>query len=201
MDREENRAQVNFIIPWVLANLFGYIVGYIILFLISIFSVSIGQILPSNVLNQLNVAFGILFIFEFPVFFSLLLGIATSQWIVLRSRLKHVGLWIPITILGYFVIRFIITGARWVGISNRPFSILLFGKLALVGGVIGFFQWIILKKELNQAITWIFINFIAISIWQIFETYAGQYGGILGWVLSCFISGYWLKYKIESSFT
>ena len=199
MDREEKRAQVNFIIPWVITNLFGYILGHITISLLSLFSVGIGSILPSNIINQLNVAFGLIFINQFPFYFSLLLGITISQWIVLRHRLKHVGFWIPITILGYFVIKLIITGARWIGISNIPFSILLLGKLSLAGGVIGFFQWIILKKNLNNAIMWLFISFIAVSIWYIFETYVGQIGGILGWVLSCFITGYWLKYKIESS--
>lgn len=74
-----------------------------------------------------------------------------GQWIVLSTRLKKVGLWIPFTAVGFplGVILGSFIGGRFDGVDS--YLVLSFVPGTLLGG----FQWAVLYKKVRNSVWWI----------------------------------------------
>ncbi len=108
--------------------------------------------------------------------------IGLAQWLVLRRELKRAGLWVVATVAGYASIGVLplIAGAFQPGWSDWAFTLILNGKmhwlarvvadwpaaawppgaltLTLFGAVLGFAQWLMLRRRVYQAGWWIAIS-------------------------------------------
>lgn len=105
-----------------------------------------------------------------PVFgalFGLMLGSATGlfQWLVLRRRLAGVGLW-PLATLSAYTIFWLLHNAEAFGFAHTPWGLVVqgFGHGAIVGGLIGAAQYLVLRGRLPAAGRWALASIVSWSL-------------------------------------
>jgi len=89
-----------------------------------------------------------LFMFVFVPLFCLLTGFV--QYLLLRRYLPQMGWWILVTGLGWLSV---MVSLQLMNFMLANLSILL--GFPLIGALIGFFQWLLLRRHITQAAWWI----------------------------------------------
>ncbi|NLG73252.1 MAG: hypothetical protein GX495_14580 [Chloroflexi bacterium] len=91
-------------------------------------------------------------------FTGLILGL--FQWLILRSRVRNAGWWVPATAAGWgagFLLG--VFAAQWFGLAGYPFGLLIGG---ITGAVLGILQWAALVHGgVRDATMWIPISVFA----------------------------------------
>ena len=189
-----------FLLHWVLANCIGVGIGYFLLYWILIFSGIIGSPLPpvdrelkviiadtvNNILKTL------------PLFLS----ITFAQWVVLKSRLENAIWWIPMSLLGYAIAMMLISVTApkvFMNVYDPMFS-LTPGLFLGIGS--GLSQWVVLRKNVDQAVLWVFISLFVFCLSALSFNYLDSRFWITkfaGWILGSSISGVWFKSKFWHS--
>jgi hypothetical protein len=123
--------------------------------------------------------------------FILALPISLAQWIVLW-RIQSISiLWIltiPIAIPLSFLVLELIPAGFWFEADND--SVLAMTSMFLVVGLmIGLLQWIILRRQLARAATWLFGSSIGVagSFWFIAMTGLLDHSGVMAYVVVALI--------------
>jgi len=148
---------------WLLANLIGSIVGGIFLFFIAFISTG-GFGSPS--MENPQVSYIKLFMQRLLTggAFGLILGIC--QAFVIMAYLKNTSTWILTTTAGFAI------GMA----SESVFPPSTYLSWALTGILVGIFQWMVLRKQVQKSWLWIVVNF-AMGI--IIELLGGWYWGVI----------------------
>ncbi len=97
-----------------------------------------------------------------------LLGLSTGffQWLLLRRYLSRIGWWILATFLGWpLVVTTLFVLHTYVYKTASPDSIWALGLACIIiGGSMGFTQWLALRKHIENARVWILVNIISWSL-------------------------------------
>ena len=148
---------------WLLANLIGSIVGGIFLFFIAFISTG-GFGSPS--MENPQVSYIKLFMQRLLIggAFGLILGIC--QAFVIMAYLKNTSIWILTTTAGFAI-----------GMASEfVFAPSTYLSWALTGILVGIFQWMILRKQVQKSWLWVVINF---AIGVIIELLGGWNWGVI----------------------
>lgn len=80
------------------------------------------------------------------------------QWLVLRNKIKNAGRWILATALGWMAgITILVVSVFWYELGD---TVSIFFTAAIVGGVVGFAQFCVLKNETSDAGLWVPTNIV-----------------------------------------
>ena len=134
---------------WLLATIAGLIVSLAIMF------VGLGAMLD----NAPEAIFG-------AVFGGFLgAGYGIAQWLVLRRYVDGIGWWIPLTIFGWAVF-WAANIAGLLGEGRGLAGVIVEGIVhgAILGGLVGLLQWILLRSEISRAGRWILVSAVAWSV-------------------------------------
>jgi hypothetical protein len=103
----------------------------------------------------------------FGALFGAMLGLSAglAQWLVLRRRLAGVGAWLPATMLTLTLFWFL-HNAEVFGFAHSPWGLVGqgFGHGAIVGGMLGAAQYLVLRGRLPGAGRWPLISIVSWSL-------------------------------------
>jgi hypothetical protein len=145
---------------WILANLIGSVIGGIILFFIAFISTGgFGSptMEPSQVSDLKLFIRGLLI----GGVFGLILGICEA--FAIMAYLKNASAWILATAAGFAI-----------GIASE--SVFPTLSWALTGILVGTFQWMVLRKQVQNSLLWVVVNF---GLGLIIELLGGWYWGVI----------------------
>jgi hypothetical protein len=130
MNADQKDVNRGFWLQWVLASAIGFGVGAILASGLSY------ALFPRDTFDiVIGVSFGILF--------GSVGGLA--QWLVLRQQFTGVGLWVPVSALGFMIATGIAAGiVQPVASSSNTLAFLFAGIFGVIGGLI---QWLVLRME------------------------------------------------------
>ena len=138
----KSSTDVNLLILWLLATAFGPFVGLTFLFgYLAHDSYKWTTILPLSL-----------------VITGILLGV--GQWAVLRTQLKNVWTWIPLTAFGFLLgvyLGLVLADRFEAGYWNPSMPI-------SIGTILGITQWPVIAKKVNRSIFWIPASIISWTI-------------------------------------
>jgi hypothetical protein len=142
---------------WFFAGVFGVVGGLAIKFGVDILA-DIGGF--AAVLEAISpVVFG--------AFLGTMLGLCTglAQWQVLRRRIDGVGACVPATLLALLVF-WILHNAGVLGFAHSPWGLVGqgFGHGAIVGGMLGVAQYLVLRGRVPNAERWVWISIASWSV-------------------------------------
>jgi hypothetical protein len=149
-----------FWLRWVLATVIGVVVGIALMF------GGVGALLNDTPQAVFGAGLGVVF--------GTTLGIA--QWLVIRLHLGGVGMWVPLTIVGWVVFWALnIAGVfpEGEGLSGKAIEGLWHGLV--FGALVGLAQSIALRGRVNGAGWWVVINGVCWSL----SAAAGDAGNLL----------------------
>lgn len=97
-----------------------------------------------------------------------LLGLSTGffQWLLLRRYLSRIGWWILATFMGWpLAFTVLLVPYTFLLGPGSPDSIWALGLASIIiGGSMGFTQWLALRKHIENAKVWILVNIISWSL-------------------------------------
>lgn len=168
---------------WVFANGLGSVIGVTItiILIISLFG-DIAPSLPNQKTSAENVWKMFMFISVISIPFGSIIGV--MQWLVIKKYFKKSGMWFATCALSMFV-----------GNSVSLMVVTIFQNSEVLltwfifGGLSGFFQWLIIRKQITNSWVWILVYVIAGVIAAIFGPEFGIFGSSIGWALSGLITG------------
>lgn len=103
----------------------------------------------------------------FGALFGLMLGGSTglAQWLVLRRRLAGTGVW-PMATLSAYTIFWLLHNAEAFGFAHTPWGLVGqgFGHGAIVGGMVGAAQYLVLRGRLPAAGRWVLASIVSWSL-------------------------------------
>jgi hypothetical protein len=144
MTKERKRIGWGFWLQWALASTAGLYVGFIMAFVIAVFS-------------ELELGLG-----EWPGELAIGIvpgiGVGVLQWVVLRRRVSGAGWWVLASAAGgYGIIQAGFNGyseTLWSYVSLLGWT----GVVALGGAVTGTLQWLVLREQVSRAGWWVFAS-------------------------------------------
>ena len=194
MTTKDPKVWGKFFPTWIAANFLGLSIGWTVSFFAFLIAEDFGFPVDSGNRDQIDQASEAirLAIFMFPTFLS----ISIAQWTVFRFRLNYMELWIPHTILGYSLIPLSIFLMTLLDYDLMPWIIEGINILFIAGGVTGFFQWLVLRKEIKNSIWW--IVYLPITIYGfIYVIFFAPIGPIIIWTIISAITGYILNKQFK----
>jgi hypothetical protein len=97
-----------------------------------------------------------------------------TQWLILRRYIQHSTRWIFATIIGGLFAWFtgltisVVMAFAFAGVTGSYVTTAFIQGLILlgmgIGGMLGFCQWLVIRKQIRYGIWWIFANAIAWSL-------------------------------------
>src|SRR5687768_9114352 len=94
------------------------------------------------------------------------IGLGFAQWTVLRSRLRRALMWVGATVVGFAAGAAIIFG--FMDGSNPDTSLVMkLGHAVVLGGALGVTQWVALRRKVDEAYLWIFVNLLAWTVAEV----------------------------------
>lgn len=118
---------------------------------LSILSIPVAWVIAGAIMSQIvKEDFPLLYVF-LPVL-ALLTGFL--QYLLLRGYLPRMGWWIAATVLGWLlfaVVHFLPAPFT----ANLPPALAFVLAVVFMGGSIGLFQWLLLRRRVNRAVYWI----------------------------------------------
>ena len=125
-----------------------------------------------------------------PTILIISVPIGLAQWLALRHILRTSVLWIltvPIGLLLAVFIYRIVPGGLWLGLDDESITALTAGYFIL-GLSIGLPQWLILRRHLSKAWSWLLSSSIAVAtgFWLVFITDLINRSGLLAAIVVVF---------------
>lgn len=184
-------------LEWMVATLIGYTIGIL-------------AILPWMV----NLAYAAQPGWSTGLMGGTILGgaVGVAQWLVLRRHAEQVGWWIVATIAGFMVglgigMPLADTGFMPTGAALRvAYNTGMTG--AIVGVVLGLFQWVVLRRFIPSAALWIVASalgwMVGMGLGAAISTWSTTIGSLLVSGLSCgvvtgIVMQYLMRQKVSSS--
>lgn len=188
---------------WPVASFAGFLLGVTLKTLVEIVADATGN---SAVLEAIPFPL-------FGTFLGAMLGFSTGlfQWLVLRRRLENIGAWAFATGLAWTVF-WTLHNAGAFGWAHTPWGLVGqgFGHGAIVGGMIGLAQFLVLRSHLAGAARWILVSTVSWSVagaimhllLDVLFTSANIHGPfdiLIATVLSALFSGFALERLLPAS--
>lgn len=118
--------------------------------------------------------------------------LGTFQWLLLRSKIQRAGLWIGATALSWGLMLPLLQFGASATILGRTYfldellvdvPILITIMPAFVGGIIGLFQWLVLRSQVRRACIWIITSIIGYTCAEVFMRFLLLNEGIIVFVV------------------
>lgn len=102
--------------------------------------------------GQTHITEDFLFLYVFLPVLALLTGFL--QYLLLRSCLPRMGWWIAATVLGWVLFAVVLFLSRPFT-ADLPPALTFVLAAVFIGGSIGLFQWLLLRRRVDRAVCWI----------------------------------------------
>ncbi len=141
----ESRIPWKFLLIWLAANVLGFCVPPLVMFLVPRLT-AISGLLSSTLIISLP--------------------ISIAQWIALRRLFPISALWIftlPISILVFVLLVREIPESIWQSFDSESFPVLIFTAF-IIGLIIGLPQWLLLRRHIDKASIWMLGSSLGIAL-------------------------------------